>query len=122
MNVKPEPVRQEKRTAVVPIRFTTGEHKALTSTARNLGISLSQFVRTVACGRRLPKPAAPEINRRTYEELCRIGNNLNQLVRAVHSRMAEVVDLDLLVSLSRLVREVAIEALGAGSHPCKAEG
>ncbi len=115
MNVDKEST-QDKRISVVPIRFTASEHTSLRSAANKLGVSLSQFVRTKACGRRLPRSPAPEINRRTYEELCRIGNNLNQLLRAVHSRTAEVVDLDLLVSLSRSVREVATQVLGVSRN------
>jgi hypothetical protein len=69
----------------------------------------------------LPKPAAPEISRSTYEELCRIGNNLNQLVRAVHNRTVQIVDFELLASLSRLVRPLAIEVLKTPNLPREAE-
>ncbi len=68
------------------------------------------------CGaqRRLPPPEASEVNRRTYEELARIGNNLNQLVRAVHAKAVAVVDAGLLHQLADAVRRLGLEVLGAG--------
>jgi hypothetical protein len=104
----------ETRTAVVPVRFTSIERDTLRTAAKGLGLSLSEFIRTVACKRRLPPPSAPEINRRTYEELARLGNNLNQLARAVHTRVETCVDIDLLRQIRDHVRLVALEVLGVG--------
>lgn len=101
------------RTAVVPVRLTPGERDGIQANAQATGISLSEFLRRAALKRRLPPLAVPEVNRRTYEELARIGNNLNQLVRAVHGRAIRCVDGDLLGQLGDVVRQLALAVLGA---------
>jgi len=57
-------------------------------------------------GRKLPLATAPEINRSIYQELGRLGNNLNQLVRAVNSGIVRAVDADLLHQLAAEVRRL----------------
>ena len=100
------------RSAVVPVRLTPREQDVLRAAAKGCGISLSEFIRAAALKRRLPPPSVSEVNRRTYEELARIGNNLNQLVRAIHGRVVDGVDGDLLQQLSDRVRTLALEVLG----------
>jgi hypothetical protein len=99
---------------VVPVRFTPGERDGLQRDSATSRVSLSVFIRAAALKRRLPPLAAPEVNRRTYEELARIGNNLNQLVRAVHARAVEVIDAAILHQLTDAVRRLGLEVLGAG--------
>ncbi len=101
------------RTAVVPVRLTPGERDGLQVKAKSSGLSLSEFIRRAALKRRLPPPPVPEINRRAYEELARIGNNLNQLLRAVHSRAVQCVDGELLRQLGEVVCHLALTLLGA---------
>jgi hypothetical protein len=57
--------------------------------------------------------AVAEVNRETYSALCRIGNNLNQLTRAVNEGRASGVDLQMLAELRALVKEVGLQTLGA---------
>ena len=106
--------RGETRIAVIPVRFTMTERESVRTAANAMGLSLSEYVRTVACKRRLPPSPAPKINREIYEALARIGNNLNQLVRAVHARVVKCVDGDLLREIRDQVRVLALEVLGAG--------
>lgn len=101
------------RKAVVPIRYTTEERERLYGAARSVGLSLSEYVRRAALKRPLPKASAPEVNRDTYRELCRIGNNLNQLMRAIHEGRASGVDLAQLTELKTLVKDVGFQTLGA---------
>ena len=103
------------RSAVVPIRFSVEERKALFERAKNFGVSLSEFVRRAALGRRMPPAPPPQINREIYEQLCRIGNNLNQVVRKIHEG-AVSMDLELVGTLSELkavVKDVGFKVLGA---------
>ena len=106
--------KEPARSAVVPVRFTPGERDGLQRDSTASRVSLSEFIRAAALKRRLPPPAAPEVNRRTYEELARIGNNLNQLVRAVHAKAVAVVDAAILHQLADAVRRLGFEVLGAG--------
>ena len=101
------------RSAVVPVRLTPEERTRLQGAAKPFGVSLSEFVRRCALKRRMPAAAAPEVNRETYAQLCRIGNNLNQLMRAVNEGRASGVDLQMLSELRALVKEVGLQTLGA---------
>ena len=105
--------RHSVRSAVVPIRLTPTEYEAIRAIAKSVGLSLSAFIRAASLKRRLPPSSAPEVNRWTYEELARIGNNLNQLMRAVHARVVDCVDEALLRQLRDHVRVLALEVLGA---------
>jgi len=60
-----------RRAAIVPIRLTEGERDQLAEVARDLGISLSTYVRQVVLSRPLPPRRAvrpiPEVNRERYQ-------------------------------------------------------
>jgi Bacterial mobilisation protein (MobC) len=103
------------RSEVVPIRFSKEERDSLLSQAKSFGVSLSEFVRRAALKRRLPPAPPPQINRDIYQELSRIGNNLNQVARKIHEG-AVSVDLELVGTLTELkgvVKEVGMRVLGA---------
>ena len=103
------------RSAVVPIRLTPEERDTLLARAREFRISLSEWVRRAALSRRPPPRPAPEVNLKTYQELARVGNNLNQLVRAIHRGevAAEALRLSELESLRALLKEIGLQVLGA---------
>ena len=105
------------RSAVVPIRFSTEERAQLYEAARQVSLTLSTFVRRVVLKRRMPPAGVGEVNRETYRELCRIGNNVNQLMRAVHEGRVPQVDPNLLTELRVLVKEVGLQCLGVGDLP-----
>jgi hypothetical protein len=103
------------RAAVVPIRVSETERRFLYDEAKQVGLSLSSFVRLCALKRRMPPPPVPEVNRTLYQELCRIGNNLNQLARSLHEGRvggAEPAILSLLLELKGLVKEVGMKVYG----------
>ena len=102
------------RSAVVPIRVSPEERLLLYGAAKRLHVSLSEFVRRAALKLRMPPAAAPEVNRETYRELCRIGNNVNQLMRAVNEGRVGQVDPILLGELRDLIKEVGLQCLGLG--------
>src|SRR5271170_460134 len=104
------------RSAVIPVRFAPEERTALFEQAKKFGLSLSEFVRRAALKRRMPPAPPPQINRDLYQELSRIGNNLNQVARKIHEG-AVSVDLELVSTLTELrgvVKEVGMKVLGAG--------
>ena len=111
------------RSAVVPVRLTPEERDELVSRAREFRLSLSEWVRRAALSRRLPPKPAPEVNLRTYQELARVGNNLNQLVRALHrgeiaqTGLAQISELE---NLRALLKEIGLQVLGVGATPATA--
>jgi hypothetical protein len=60
----------------------------------------------------MPPLGVGEVNRETYRELCRVGNNVNQLMRAVHEGKVSGVDPKILEELRVLVKEVGLQCLG----------
>jgi len=112
-------VRRRKtkvRDQVVPVRFTSEERDLLRRFAEARGLSLSDFIRTAALGRKLPLPPPAPEDRIAYQELARVGNNLNQLLRAIHGGTASVVEPELLTILSAEVRRLGLRFLGVTSH------
>lgn len=75
--------------AIVPVRLTRAQKETLAEIARELGLSLSGYLRKIVLGQPLPprRPIRPipELNQQTYVELGRIGANLNQLTQRVHA-------------------------------------
>jgi hypothetical protein len=103
------------RSAVVPIRLTPEERDQLQDKASDHRISLSEYMRRQAFSRRLPVKPAPEVNQQTYQELARVGNNLNQLIRAIHEGRVMAVDVSSLPVLAELrtqIKEIGLQVLG----------
>jgi hypothetical protein len=103
------------RSAVVPVRLTPEERELLHKKASDHRISLSEFIRRMALSRRLPPKPAPEVNKSTYQELARIGNNLNQLLRALHEGRIPFIDtasLTELVELRHALKLIGLQVLG----------
>lgn len=100
------------RNVVIPIRLTTEERECLREASKTFRVSLSEFVRRAALKRRMPVVGVGEVNRETYSQLCRIGNNLNQLMRSVNEGRVLAVDLKILSELRALVKEVGFQTLG----------
>ena len=105
---------RDNRTAVVPIRFTVAERDHLRSNANEARLSLSEWVRRAALQRRMPPTTVPTINLDTYQELCRVGNNLNQMMRAIHSEGRAIPEVTVLLeSLLLIVKTVGFQTIGA---------
>ena len=101
------PVR-ENRTIVITSRFTPSEGVILRERATNSFISMSEYVRRATLERPIEQLPS-EVNRLTYSELCRIGNNLNQLVKLIHQGLCSGLDPMLLEDLYKTVKMVGIE-------------
>jgi hypothetical protein len=73
--------------AVVPLRLTRRHKDQLAEIAREMGLSLSAYLRQVVLGAPLPPRKAirpiPELNQRTYVELGRVGADLSELVQLI---------------------------------------
>jgi hypothetical protein len=108
-----------RRAAIVPVRLTEGERDQLAEVARDLGISLSTYMRQAVLSRPLPPRRAvrpiPEVNRETYHALGRLAADLNAIARRMAERRREPGAPEVLEALelvTRFVGTVRAEVLG----------
>lgn len=79
----------------------------LTADALELGYaSPSSFARRLLTDRATPPPIRREVYRELLEQVLRIGNNVNQLTRAVHEGRATYIDPATLQAALDLLRQV----------------
>jgi len=69
---------------MVRIRFTEDEYAAVSQKAIASGLTLSELVRRAALEKPLPQPKS-EMAIATYEQLAKLGNNVNQLAKAANT-------------------------------------
>jgi hypothetical protein len=112
------------RTAIVPVRLTEGERDQLAEVARDLGISLSTYVRQAVLSRPLPTRRAvrpiPEVNRETYHALGRLAADVNAMARRMAERRREPGAPEVLEALelvTRFLGTVRGEVLGTTLTP-----
>lgn len=79
------PVKQpnERRCAQMNIRLTLAEAEHIRAQAAQAGLTEAEFIRRAAIGLAV-KPARARADAALISELNAIGNNVNQLARAVH--------------------------------------
>src|SRR5947207_15497845 len=79
-----------RRAAIVPVRLTEGERDQLAEVARDLGISLSTYLRQVVLSRPLPPRRAvrpiPEVNRETCYALGKLAADIKATARRMAAR------------------------------------
>jgi hypothetical protein len=100
---------------IFPLRLSPTERNLLEEKASAAGLKLSEYLRQAGL-KRPQRKSLPEINRNTYVELGRIGNNLNQLTKACHTALKKGVgcniDPTVLESLSTQLNQVRLEVIG----------
>jgi hypothetical protein len=108
-----------RRAAIVPVRLTEGERDQLADVARDLGLSVSTYMRQVVLSRPLPPRRAvrpiPEVNRETYQALGRLAGDLNAMARRMTEHRREPNSREVLEALelvARFVGCVRAEVLG----------
>jgi hypothetical protein len=113
-----------RRAAIVPVRLTEGERDQLAEVARDLGISLSTYMRQAILSRPLPPRRAvrpiPEVNRETYHALGRLVADVNAIARRIAERRREPSTSEVLEALdqvTRFVGTVRAEVLGTTLSP-----
>ena len=113
-----------RRAAIVPVRLTAAERDQLAEVARDLGISLSTYVRQAVLSRPLPPRRAvrpiPEVNRETYHALGRLAADINAIARRMAERRREPGAPEVLEALelvTRFVGTVRAEVLGTTLNP-----
>ncbi|MGH2412219.1 MAG: plasmid mobilization protein [Microcystaceae cyanobacterium] len=101
---------------IFPLRLSQEERAALEARAVEAGLKLSEYLRRAGLFQHLPqRRSLPEVNRQTYLELGRIGNNINQLTKACHTALKQGggcnIDPTLLQSLSNQLDQIRLEVL-----------
>ena len=82
----------DKKSSTIGVRVTAGERARLQEKADALGLrGLSTFLRKAGLGRQLPTPPPSLPNADCYQELGRVGKNLNDQLVALHGVRAELV-------------------------------
>ncbi len=76
-----------KKDKVVPVRFSLSDYELLEKKATESGLKISTFIREVVLAADKPRSrtVVPEVTRQTYEELHKIGVNINQAIRALNT-------------------------------------
>jgi Bacterial mobilisation protein (MobC) len=107
------------------IRVSEVEFEMIHSRASQAGLSCSELFRRNALLRPLPKRVA-KIAVQTYVELGKIGNNINQLTKAVNTAIALgqklTVDVSELEALGELLHQIRREITGCDSSQLAIEG
>jgi hypothetical protein len=121
------PVRtpmRPRRAAIVPVRLTEVERDQLAEVARDLGLSISTYVRQAVLSRPLPPRRAvrpiPEVNRETYHALGRVAADIDAIARRMTERPRGLHDaglVDTLQLLTRHIGQVRAEVLGTTLAP-----
>lgn len=97
----------ERRLQVIEVRVSASEQAQLIKRARQSGLPLSTYLRRMGLDGRIIAPPAIE-NIEAYRTLGRLGQLLNQALRAVHQGRARNLPPGLLLTLERRVRELAL--------------
>ena len=98
----------EHRTQTAQLRLKPSEKREIDRRAKAAGLKRSQYLRRAGL-----EWEGPQVNRETYQELGRVGGNLNQLARAANAaaRNGEPlgVDTSVLDDLAQQVRQLQAE-------------
>ena len=86
--------QKENKDARIHIRVTTKEKELLQRLAQASNMKLGKFLITAGLNSQSIK-VTPKINKSLYVELCRQGNNLNQLARLQNTLAASGQDPEL---------------------------
>ncbi len=117
-----------RRDAIVPVRLTESERDQLAEVARDLGISISTYIRQAVLARPLPPRRAvrpiPEVNRETYHALGRLAADVNVIARRMAEQRREpgaTGVLEALELVARFLGTVRAEVLGTSLTPKQSE-
>ena|ERR1700730_3346548 len=90
---------EEKRVVQVNIRLTVGENRKVCTYAQASGLTPANWIRQKIFTGKFPAVKISPVEASLYRELRKIGVNLNQAVRQVHSGRSKGVPLSVLDEL-----------------------
>lgn len=79
---RPKKNKEEKRDIQIVVKLTKAEHKRLRELIAHAETNASDVVRQLVFKDRILRPRTPLLNAKTFIQLKRIGNNLNQYMKA----------------------------------------
>ena len=100
-----------------PLRLSASERTALEAKAEAAGLKLSPYLRQAGLNKTVSSKGngVPEINRATYVELGRIGNNINQMTKAAHKFLQRGMGCNVnpteLSALLALLKQIRLEVV-----------
>lgn len=97
--------RQKNRTVQHLLMLTPSEKTQWKSLAKVAGMNLNQYIRHCVARRRIA-PTPPAVNYQAVAQLGRIGNNLNQLLKAMNCALACGQELPNVLEAMQVVSEV----------------
>lgn len=106
---RPKKNADEKRDLQVVIKLTKGEYAQLLKLMGYAEKNASEVIRQLVFKERLLKPKISIVDAQTYVQLKRIGNNLNQHVKAIHQTKIGRVDRQILLEL-----QATLDIVGKG--------
>ncbi|AGA79731.1 plasmid mobilization relaxosome protein MobC [Echinicola vietnamensis] len=89
---RPKKPEDQKRNIKFTFRMTEEEVRLLGSLCEVAAMPAADVVRACVFKNRLPKAKVPKLDRQTYVELKRIGNNINQIARQLNSKFEVSAD------------------------------
>lgn len=97
-----------KREKIIKIRVTESEYEQLIE--RSQKPRLAEWMREFCLGAKVPKAnAVPKIDPSLLRQLAGMGNNLNQIARAIHSQEWQPLDrIQVVAALTSIQRELAL--------------
>ena len=95
-----------ERTKKIQIRLSPQELSDIKTKAKASGISASDLVRQSITQVRAWTPENKNIQQEKIRQLARIGNNLNQIARAVNTQGVVNYELEILEKLSFIENEI----------------
>jgi len=114
---------RRQRGKIQPVRCTLDEFNAIAAKADQAGLSTAAFMRAAALGDAGPRaqrrpPADHKALRQILGHIGRIGNNINQIARALNTEdRAKLTDLPDALRAYLDIRNAIFEALGKTPGP-----
>ena len=96
-----------KRPIKISLRLNEQEHEHLKQQAALSGFPMEQFLRSLIANEKM-RPRPPNEYAEIRRQLAAIGNNINQIARAVNARgFASQEDIDAVTEAKREIWEIA---------------
>jgi hypothetical protein len=103
---RPALQEEDKRIIQFNIRLTKEEHDIVCNYAQASGMTPANWIRQKAFTGRFPAVKLSPVNAALYRELHKIGVNLNQAVKQLHSGKLSPVYLSILTSLMKTQKDI----------------
>jgi hypothetical protein len=100
--------------AYLGARFTHSERDRVKKNAEKMGVTLSEYFRSVALQTPVRPPPPPPINLEAYGNLGRLASNINQLLKIANSGGQPVGVMNEIRELHGLLQSVRLDLMNTG--------